>query len=385
MANNPFDRAIHNQRERPLSSDLNLLISQSDEMSRVFQTAMSGVNTSGFFNDGFFVKGTGGLLQYTVFSGIGFNYDPSNIASNIGGIPNVNDPTAIAPMVLSANYTATLAANPAAGLERYDLIEVKPYRHLTDPSNRDILDIGTGVFAPALVNKTLSYDMLGNTGTVLAPANSTAAISVKQGVPAPIGTAVIPTQTAGYNVIAIAHVKDTTSSLVNEITDERTMFYGFQKFGSSSYSFRITELNSFPSFPFFVLSNLNSAPQSLRYGVVPLSPIPLAIPFFNVVYLINGNPQAVAAPVVQMHSYPSGSPAQPFVSQQVAVAPTLVNLTAPEVAALQAAPNNLDVAVGQKAQKMLVRLIAADNAGGGVLSGMTTVGDAWSTDYTWHI
>jgi hypothetical protein len=34
---------------------------------------------------------------------------------------------------------------------------------------------------------------------------------------------------------------------------------------------------------------------------------------------------------------------------------------------------------------MLVRLIAADNAGGGVLSGMTTVGDAWSTDYTWHI
>lgn len=379
MANLPFDREVHNVRERPLSSDLNLLISQSDLMSRYFNREMSGVAQAGFIGDGFYMQGTGNPREFTLYAGFGWLYDNSYIASNIGSIVNLNDPSAYMPVILNANFTTTVAVNPPAGFERYDLVEVRQNRRLIDSTSRDILDPGTGIFAPNSVYKTLAYDVDGDFGTVLSPASSTAAVSIKQGVPALIGAAVSPTNTPGYVTIGSIYVRDTTTNLFYNIKDERSIFYGFQKMGSTSMSFRINETilagnNS------NAIVNLQSKPLSMKYGVIPGGGG--TVPEIQEIFFIHGFPGNVQ-PVMQASTYSVSGGGPPYVQKFFLGEMTNVVLSSTQAGLLSASPSSLLVATGQRAYKATVQTGNADNLGLGINVGFN-INDVYGSTYTFN-
>lgn len=215
--NNPFDRVIINPRERPLSSDINLLQSEVDVTLReVLKQAMlrradidnlqpdnnrPGTPTTGFFGDGFMVRQNSPAgLSVRVAPGIGFAYAPADVPSAVGGISGVDDTSNYKPLVLlSEAVISGIPAGPTAPNYRYDIIEVRTNRAAGNPLSRDVLDPGTGAFVASTVNKNLGYTLDGSVGVVNAPADSTAAISYKVGVaglaPSP------PTATPGYMII----------------------------------------------------------------------------------------------------------------------------------------------------------------------------------------
>lgn len=211
MANNSFDRTIINARERPMSSDINRLVSESDRalrevLTRLYQSRAAiypdgaGTPISGFLGDGFGVRPTSPVsLSVLVKSGIGFLYDPVT-ASDLGGISNVNDLSVWKPMVLNNDVTIALASAPMAPNSRYDIVEVRTNRLVGEPSSRDVLNPTTGVFDPTFVNKSLLWSVDASVGSVVDPALSTAALSLKTGLPGNLPT--VPSPTPGYTQLA---------------------------------------------------------------------------------------------------------------------------------------------------------------------------------------
>lgn len=225
MAGKDFDRVVINTRERPLSSDMNQQASQEAQVIRDVLNKLQ-LGKSGFFLDGFYCVGTANPLEVSVTAGMGFISDPSAVGSNIGGVGGVNEVLSMIPVNLQAAQLLTLAAAPGAAQERYDLIEVRDNRHFSDNANRDVLDPVSGNFTSTAVNKTLSYDIDGNVGTVISPAASTAALSVKQGVVAGTGAAVVPSVTPGYKAIAVVYVPNGATTLTGKIQDMRYLLTG---------------------------------------------------------------------------------------------------------------------------------------------------------------
>jgi hypothetical protein len=240
-----FDATIINARERPLSGDINALQSRQRETLRfmfryLFSQRTSGADISpnivnGFLRNSFrVVEASPASMDVVIKSGFGFMDDGTSVPSSISTISGLDDLERYKPVYLSADETVTLAAAPGPGQERYDLIEVKYVRDVTDSASRDVLDTGTGEFAATLVNKTLSWDMSGQTGTVVDPAPSTTAIGIKTGVAAGVGAAVVPSATPGYVPIAVIYVGPAVVAINNtEIQDVRTIagFDGIIPFG----------------------------------------------------------------------------------------------------------------------------------------------------------
>ncbi len=243
MANQAFEREILNPRERPLSSDINTAQSQLDRsmretLQRLFQKRVSASSdasaapVSGFINDGFKVRADSPAgLSVRVTSGLGFQYLPGDVPAAISGIVGLDDLSAYKPLPLRLDdgldtVISGVPAGPAAGNDRYDIIEVRMDRSVENASSRDVLDIGTGLFNSATVNKTLSFSMDANVGVVTSPANSTAAVSYKVGASAATGTAVEPATTPGYIKIATVFSNNgnmTTSITRANIIDRRNM------------------------------------------------------------------------------------------------------------------------------------------------------------------
>jgi hypothetical protein len=219
MSGNPFDREVWNLRERPLSTDNNLGQTMLDRALRHFALNLfsirsgSGGNSgflstpvvSGFVGDGFFVQAGVAVQQVIVTAGIGFINDPSDVPFSIGGVTGVDDQETYKPQVLLSPMTITGIPAPNAVNPRIDIVEVRTNRRLIDPTNRDILDPGTGKFlATPGENKTLTFSQDGQFGVVTTPTPSTAGVGYIAGTPA--GAPVAPPTTPGYVKIADVHI-----------------------------------------------------------------------------------------------------------------------------------------------------------------------------------
>jgi len=235
MGDLPFDRVTINGRERPLSTDINQAQSEMDRSLRhvlmqMYLGRVSDTNdaatlpVTGFIGEAFKVRPSSPLsMVVRLPKGLGFCHAPADTPTSIGGITSVNDLESWKPFLLSQDVNITLTA-PSAPNNRYDLIEVNYNRVLQDNGSRDVLNLSTGKFDPILVYKTLGWDMSGSVGSVASPADSTAAISWKRGVPAV--TPSVPAGTAGYTTVAVIYVAAGVTTIdADAIRDARTMLW----------------------------------------------------------------------------------------------------------------------------------------------------------------
>lgn len=208
MSGKVFDRTVFNPLERPLSSD------QNQFQSEIYRTikAVSWIDVAGrdgvgaplpaarstFVGSAFFPYSAATGMTVTLLGGWGWLYDPTATANNIGGISQINDADDVYPIYLSTTQTLAVPAADATN-PRIDIIEVKLDRRLENPLTRDVFDPALEVFNPTLLNKTLTYDVLGRTSI-----NGSAAINYKTGTPA--GSPTAPAVTAGYVKIAEVYV-----------------------------------------------------------------------------------------------------------------------------------------------------------------------------------
>ncbi len=228
MANNPYDRVIVNPLERPLSVDADRPQSQADRsirdtLRRMYQIA--GTPQSGFLDTSLkVVENSPTGMSVLITPGVGFQDLTGDLPTAIGGITGVDDLSPYKPLPLNATMSIAVDAAPGAGQERYDIIEVKTDRRSEDNLSRDVLNTGTGLFVPTLVNKTLAFSLDGRNGRVVSPSNSTTGVGYKVGTAAAVGTAVVPSTSPGYVPIATIYVGPTVTSILNaNITDRRVL------------------------------------------------------------------------------------------------------------------------------------------------------------------
>ena len=240
MANTQFDRLIISSRERPLSSDINQLQSQSDRTIREVMKSLYAPRTStlvdsssfvpGFVGDGYKVRAAAAPdMTVTVTSGLGFYENPGDEPATIGGIIGLDDRCSYKPFTLVSPAVFHVPAVPSAGNERWDIIEVKVDRRAENPLVRETFDPVSSAFVAGLVNKTLAFAHDGRTNDgapVIFPAGSTKGLSYVQGIEAAIGAASVPTVTSGYVKIAEVYTKDTTTVIpAGNINDCRRMLF----------------------------------------------------------------------------------------------------------------------------------------------------------------
>lgn len=224
MSNQPFDLEVIQPRERPLSSDIDLISSYGaaalKELMSQLGASQSGPmvppGCAGFLGTGFQPAfGTG--LTITLQPGLGF-INNGNPVFGVGGIAGLNDLGNYRTLSLTALETITVpAANPANG--RYDIIEVSNAALLTDTTSRDVLDTTTGIFVPSPLAKTLTFNCNGR-----STVNGTGPINYKTGTPA--GSPTPPNADPGYVIIGQVYVPAAASSLNNgSVTDFRRLIY----------------------------------------------------------------------------------------------------------------------------------------------------------------
>ena len=237
MADKPFDREVINQRERPLSSDINTGWSYGDQSMRFVSDVIAQYRAgtlgdpsaltplTGFVNDGFRVVASAPAgMSVVVSAGLGYKVDATDNESDIGsgltpGILGLDDNQRMHPLPLSSAQTIVVPAADAVN-PRIDIVEVKLDRRLEDPTSRQILDPATGLFSAASVNKTLAFDLAGRTGVNTTGGNSTTGIAYKTGTPA--GAPVAAAVSTGYVKIAEVLVDAGVASVaLNKIKDLR--------------------------------------------------------------------------------------------------------------------------------------------------------------------
>lgn len=232
-----FSRVLVPVRQRPSSTDLNRLqvyleqnlrwalmgaVGSAGSMSQADSPliqALSGFPAHGFLRDGFRCTTGPGALEVHLRAGVGMltsgPVSATDVDSNSGADWDAS--TVIgAPAALSATQALTVPAVPAAGSSRIDIIEVRADYLAASPATVGILNTATRVFDTPTRNKRLHWDLLGRTGTVNAPAASTAPIGYVRGVAAvgAIGAATAPTVTSGYVQIARINLDNSGGALV---------------------------------------------------------------------------------------------------------------------------------------------------------------------------
>ena len=228
-------------RQRPSSEDLNALQWERAASELISAGTAYGQNVfsspggcvpsamlgaRGFSGGGFYVAVDAGSPPFgiTVQKGVGYNYlgpvSATDIDANQGADWVLNNSWA-APIVLSGDQDFTVPAPPSVGNSRIDIIEVRADYLAANPQTVGIFDPGSSVFNPTVANKSLTWDLLGRTGSVNAPNPSTAPISYVTGQSAAgnIASAPIPSTTSGY--IKIAHINlDASGGAIAAITEE---------------------------------------------------------------------------------------------------------------------------------------------------------------------
>ena len=341
MANQPFDREIINQRERPLSTDINLAASYADASMRQmwFETwdgQQRQPDSAGFIGRGFYLSPSAGMVL-SCHSGVGYWNNATASELNIGGVSGLSDFTYIKPLVLNANTAITVpAADPVN--PRYDVLEVTMNRQLTDSSSRDVLNPTTGQFVATNVNKTLSYALDGS-----VTVNGAGALNYKTGTPAASPT--VPTVTAGYEIIAIVRVEAAAVAITQDkIQDRRTLLFpqGMCHVAASVQTGAGVAVS---------LLSTAVAPPTVEIGFVPVSATQA------VGYIKAGKATDFLAQSVSITANSPGGASAPYGTS--AALPSVFTMDAPTQAALAASGAPLTVAVGQPVIQFTLHLSAA--------------------------
>ena len=235
-----FKRVLIPVRQRPISEDLNRMQNQILEAVRGLGSANFATsfypltsaaannrsvanNPHGFVGLSFYVAPNPASTPFglLVYPGIGLNKNSPAAATDIDSTNGTDyDANSWAPLCLSTFETGlTVPAPPLAGNSRIDIIEVRSDYLATDPQTVGVFNTATEVFDPATRNKTLDWDLLGRTGSVISPASSTAAISYKKGVNAvgAISAATPPTVTSGYTKIANINLEGAVAAITQDM------------------------------------------------------------------------------------------------------------------------------------------------------------------------
>lgn len=231
MASNAFDRVVINARERPVSTDINQLQSQIDRTLRVtleemFRTRLSDTDDSGAPSASGFLgealkprPSSPASMNIRLPKGLGFFYNITDTPTAIGGVTNLDDLSYWKPISIPADLTVPVpTADPTN--PRYDIIEVRTNRLLTDSTSRDVFNVSTGIFDPTAVSKTLSTVIAAGDVTV----DGTGAVNLRTG--APNASPTVPATDSGYTKIAEILVGTGVTTLdADVIKDLRMMIW----------------------------------------------------------------------------------------------------------------------------------------------------------------
>ena len=244
MGDLPFDRVNIGLRERPVSGDINRAQSQIYRTITDLMMALigggAGNQRSGFIGNSFAVTpASPAAMSVQVTPGIGFDYNPTDVPTNIGAtdLESVDDVSAYKPWVLNNTATFGVPTAPTSPNTRIDIIEIANSaitRQLIDSLPRFQLDTVTQRFLSHSFYKTLTYSVDGFTGQVTTPSSSVAPLSYKVGAPGNPGVA--PPTTPGYTVLAqIAVGSGVTSIVSSNVTDERSLLTGGRYLGRQTF------------------------------------------------------------------------------------------------------------------------------------------------------
>lgn len=235
-----FKRVLIPLRQRPTSTDLNRLQERIYESVRALSSmgfanpAISGtfanrhslLGGQGFHGTGFFVEPDAANTPWgvTVKTGMGLALLGPTSATDIDSCSGADWDGAgglSVPLLLSSDQGFTIPTAPSAGNSRIDIIEVRPQYTATEASTIGVFNTATRVFDAPTRNKSLVWDLLGLTGNVTSPSNSTAAISYKQGAAASgdITAATEPSTTSGYIKIARINLDNNGGTLASVSQD----------------------------------------------------------------------------------------------------------------------------------------------------------------------
>jgi len=266
MSGKTFDRVLLNQRERPLSSDINQAETQLDRTLRDYLDRASTGRTnntndasttpvSGFIGDSLKVRPNSPIgTAILVAPGMGFQVNASDVPTAIGSITSVDDLARYKPLVLNTQQTITVPPN-SSGNPRIDIIEVKYNRHTTDTSSRDVFNTGTGTFDPTSVQKTLAWAIEDSVTT-----NGAGALNLKSGTPAAVP--LVPSTDTGYVKLAEILVGNGFVTLdADVIKDTRQQLF---QYNVGDFAFQIQQSTvTLPT----ILSHVHSPPGFLVVGV----------------------------------------------------------------------------------------------------------------------
>lgn len=182
MANQSFDTTIINPLERPKSSDINAAQSELrrsllDYLQRAFAYSSGAASLSAFTNIGFMGNGfavtasSPASMVVNISAGMGFSTGSQD--ANVAGIAGLNDLSVYKPLYLSATKQVTVPTAPGAGFCRRDAIYVRVTRQLADPTSSDVYSVALGVFTPQTINKTMTFDLAGQTPQVIEAGSGT--------------------------------------------------------------------------------------------------------------------------------------------------------------------------------------------------------------------
>jgi len=234
-----FKRVLIGVRERPSSTDLNLLqtrISSTHQLmlraafaesyasdpALTYANAIVGNGPSGFAAFSFYCIPDPATPPYglLLFPGYGVHrYGPVDTA-DYGGNSGADWTNGASPLVLS-DYQSGLSVPsvPIAGHSRIDIIEVRADFTATDPTTVGVYNPTTSVFDPTVRNKSFDWDLRNRTGTVTSPAVSTAPISYKIGVDhaGGIAGASEPATSPGYVKIARINLDGAVAAITQSL------------------------------------------------------------------------------------------------------------------------------------------------------------------------
>lgn len=236
-----FRRVLIPVRQRPSSEDLNALQWAADAAvlglaGSVFgssnttvglnpATRYSSNGPSGFYAGGFWcvLNLSSPPFGIQLTAGTGFSYSGPVTATDIDSAQGADwgyEGQWGTPLLLSGAQTFTVPAPPAVGSSRIDIIAVTPLYLATDPQTVGIFDPGSSVFNPSVVNKSLTWDLLGRTQTINAPATPTAGISYIVGQSAVGGITAATEPSVPSNYMKVARINlDASGGAIAALTD----------------------------------------------------------------------------------------------------------------------------------------------------------------------
>lgn len=270
MSRKAFDRDVYRDREAPFAIDMNRNTGEGAhaglrELLRfaggppISLSSLTTQQVFGFYGDSFLVlPQSPASTTVSVSAGLGAYRNDADQPASIGGIPGLDEDSAVKPVVLRDPFLIATPPPPAAPDSRIDIIEVRIARDFYDAQPVPMLDLPSAIRQYPVLTKTLSYALDGlSVEYVPAPANSTQPIAYKTGIAAPVPVA--PATSPGYTKIAEVLIENAVTNPAGTVRQEHISDFRRMLFIGGTASFRVIY-----SFAYGVLS-----PPTVLFQAVP--------------------------------------------------------------------------------------------------------------------